>query len=71
MVEIVITDMDIRVFLAEAKAIGDMERARAARAALGIRIGDGALGILDQGICRERVVSLILSERTPGTSAAR
>lgn len=66
-----ITDDDIRKLRDEARAIGDIERVRCCNAALGLRTGDGALGILDAATCRARVADIIERERTPGTSRAR
>lgn len=43
----------------EARATGDVERARCCSAALGLPIGDGALGLLDAATCRARLAEIV------------
>lgn len=74
-----VTDELIVALRAEARAVvaeckkpnedaGDMlERVRACNAALGLRLSDGALGVLDQRACRERVAAILENARQCST----
>ena len=52
-----LSDDEIGTLRGEARIAEDHELARACSAALGLRISDGALGILDARVCRGRVVA--------------
>lgn len=54
-----ITDDVIRRVRDEAREAKDGDRARCCSAALGIPVGDGALGLLDAATCRARIVVIV------------
>lgn len=62
-----ITDEQIRALRDESRAVGDQERVRCCNAALGIPVGDGALGLLDARTCRTRVAAILENARQCGT----
>lgn len=62
-----VTDELIDALRAEAREVGDLERSRCCSAALGLPTGDGALGLLDQQVCRARVAVILENSRQCGT----
>lgn len=66
-----VTDEQIRALKLERRAVGEIEVVRCCNAALGLPTSDGALGMLDQRTCRERVAAIVENARQCGTLATR